>query len=197
MCACAHQPPWESSEEVTRLLRDWAKGDENAARELFPIIYAELRRLARGYMSHERPDHTLQTTALIHEAYLRLTGQKRAAWQNRTQFFAVAAQMMRRILVDHARSRAYHKRGGVVASVPVEVEQNAILAPERASELVALDSALERLAAFDPRKAKVVELRYFGGLEAHEIAGVLGISAVTVRRDWKMAKAWLRQELKA
>lgn len=187
----------ESSQDVTLLLREWAKGDEKAASELFPVVYAELRRLARRYMSRERPEHTLQTTALIHEAYLRLAGQARAEWENRTQFFAVAAQMMRRILVDYARSRAYQKRGGAVTNVPVDVEQGALLAPERAAELVALDSALERLAAFDARKARVVELRYFGGLEAQEIADVLGVSAITVRRDWKMAKAWLRQELKA
>jgi RNA polymerase sigma-70 factor (ECF subfamily) len=187
----------ESSQDVTRLLRDWGNGDENAASKLFPIVYTELRRLARGYMSHERPDHTLQTTALIHEAYLRLAGQTRAKWQNRTQFFAVAAQMMRRILVDHARSRAYQKRGGAAANVPLDVEQCVLIAPERGPNLVALDSALQRLAALDARKAKVVELRYFGGLEAQEIADVLGVSAITVTRDWKIAKAWLRQELKA
>lgn len=188
----------ESSQDVTRLLREWGLGDANAAGELFPIVYAELRRLARRYMRHERPDHTLQSTALIHEAYLRLAKQKGAEWKNRGQFFAVAAQMMRRILVDYARSRAYQKRGGALTNVlPVDVEQNAVIVPERGAELVALDSALERLAAFDARKAKVVELRYFGGLEAQEIADVLGISAVTVTRDWKMAKAWLRQELNA
>jgi RNA polymerase sigma factor (TIGR02999 family) len=187
----------ESSQDVTRLLREWSKGDANAASELFPIVYAELRHLARRYMRHERPDHTLQSTALIHEVYLRLATQKRADWRNRTQFFAVAAQMMRRILVDYARSRAYQKRGGAVANVPVDIEQNAVITPECGPELVALDSALERLAAFDARKAKVVELRYFGGLESQEIADVLGISAVTVTRDWKIAKAWLRQELNA
>ena len=187
----------ESSHDVTRLLREWGQGDANVASELFPIVYAELRRLARRYMRHERPDHTLQSTALIHEAYLRLVNQKGAEWQNRTQFFAVAAQMMRRILVDYARSRAYQKRGGALTNVPVDVEQNILIAPERGPELVALDLALERLAAFDARKAKVVELRYFGGLESQEIADVLGISAVTVTRDWKIAKAWLRQELNA
>ncbi len=187
----------ESSQDVTRLLREWGHGDANAASELFPIVYAELRRLARRYMRHERPDHTLQSTALIHEAYLRLAKQRGAEWRNRRQFFAVAAQMMRRILVDYARGRAYQKRGGAAANVPVDVEQNAVIAPERGPELVALDSALERLAAFDARKAKIVELRYFGGLETQEIADVLGVSAVTVTRDWKMAKAWLRQELNA
>ncbi len=187
----------DSSKDVTRLLRDWGKGDESAASKLFPIVYDELRRLARRYMSHERRDHTLQATALIHEAYLRLAAQNRAEWKNRAQFFAVAAQMMRRILVDHARSRAYQKRGGATADVLVDVGQSAFIAPERSRELMALDSALERLAAFDARKARVVELRYFGGLEASEIADVLGISAVTVTRDWKMARAWLRQELQA
>lgn len=187
----------ESNQDVTRLLRDWGKGDQNAANELFPIIYEELRRLARRYMSAERTDHTLQTTALIHEAYLRLAQQTRAEWQSRTHFYAIAAHVMRRILVDHARSRAYQKRGGAVANIPLDVEENALVAPIRGDELVALDSALERLAGFDPRKAKVVELRYFGGLEAQEIADVLGISAITVTRDWKMAKAWLRQELNA
>jgi RNA polymerase sigma factor (TIGR02999 family) len=187
----------KSSQDVTRLLREWGQGDANAANDLFRIVYAELRRLARRYMRHERPDHTLRTTALINEAYLRLATQNRAEWRNRTQFFAVAAQMMRRILVSYARSRAYQKREGALTNVPVDVEQNAVIAPERGPELVALDSALDRLAAFDVRKAKIVELRYFGGLEAQEIADVLGISAVTVTRDWKMAKAWLRQELNA
>jgi RNA polymerase sigma factor (TIGR02999 family) len=187
----------ESSQDVTQLLREWGKGNANAASELFPIVYTELRRMAHRYMRHERPDHTLQSTALIHEAYLRLASQKGAEWQNRTQFFAVAAQMMRRILVDYARSRAYRKHGGAVANVKLDVEDHALIAPERGPELVALDSALERLAAFDARKARVVELRYFGGLEAQQIADVLGVSAVTVTRDWRMAKAWLRQELNA
>ena len=183
----------ESAQNVTRLLRNWSQGDENAASELFPIVYDELRRLARRYMRDERPGHTLQTTALIHEAYLRLVDQRRTQWQNRAQFFAVAAQMMRRILVDYARSRAYQKRGGACVNLPLE--ENAAVAPERGQEIVALDSALERLAAIDARKARIVELRYFGGLEIQEIADVLGISAVTVTRDWKMAKAWLHQEL--
>ncbi len=185
------------SQQVTRLLRNWARGDEDAASELFPIVYAELRRLARRYMTRERPNHTLQTTALIHEAYLRLANQTRADWQNRAQFFAVAAQMMRRILVDHARSRAYRKRGGTVEKATLALEEQVVVAPEREPDLVALDSALQRLAAFDQRKAKVVELRYFGGLEMQEIAEVLGVSTVTITRDWKMAKAWLRQELNA
>jgi len=182
-----------SAEDVTRLLRNWGQGDERAATELFPIVYQELRRLARRCMRNERPEHTLQTTALIHEAYLRLVDQRSSHWQNRAQFFAVAAQMMRRILVDYARRRGYQKRGG--AGVNVSLEDDAVVAPERSQEIVALDSALQRLGAIDARKARVVELRYFGGLETQEIADVLGISAVTVTRDWKMAKAWLRQEL--
>lgn len=183
----------DSAQNVTRLLRNWSQGDENAASELFPIVYEELRRLARRYMRDERSEHTLQPTALIHEAYLRLVDQRRAQWQNRAHFFAVAAQMMRRILVDYARGRAYQKRGGACSNLPLE--ENVVIAPERSQEIVALDSALERLAAIDARKARVVELRYFGGLETQEIADVLGISAVTVTRDWKMAKAWLHQEL--
>jgi RNA polymerase sigma factor (TIGR02999 family) len=183
----------DSAENVTQLLRNWSQGDERAASELLPIVYEELRRLARRYMRNERPEHTLQTTALIHEAYLRLVDQRKTQWQNRAQFFAVAAHMMRRILVDYARRRAYQKRGG--GSFNVFLEENAVIARERGPEIVALDSALERLAAIDARKARVVELRYFGGLETQEIADVLGISAVTVTRDWKMAKALLRQEL--
>jgi len=183
----------DSTENVTRLLQSWSQGDQAAVSELIPLVYKELRGLAHRYMSHERPEHTLQTTALIHEAYLRLVDQRRARWQNRTHFFAVAAQVMRRILVDYARSRGYQKRGGAAAKAPFE--ETAIIAPERDQELLALDSALAKLAAFDPRKARVVELRYFGGLEAQEIAEVLDMSAVTVARDWKMAKAWLRQEL--
>jgi RNA polymerase sigma factor (TIGR02999 family) len=183
----------DSTENITLLLQKWSRGDQGAARELFPHVYEELRRLARRYMSQERPEHTLQATALIHEAYLRLVDQRRMQWQNRAQFFAIAAQMMRRILVDHARSRASQKRAGAALNVPLE--ENALVMHERDQEVVALDSALARLAAIDPRKARVVELRFFGGLEAKEIAEVLGISAVTVTRDWKMAKAWLRQEL--
>jgi RNA polymerase sigma-70 factor (ECF subfamily) len=182
-----------SAENVTRLLRNCGQGDETAASDLFPIVYEELRRLARRYMRNERPEHTLQTTALIHEAYLRLVDQRSSQWQNRAQFFAVAAQMMRRILVDYARRRAYQKRGGAAANVCLV--EDALVTPERSQEIVALDSALERLATIDARKARVVELRYFGGLETQEIANVLGVSGVTVTRDWKMAKAWLRQEL--
>ncbi len=181
------------TENVTRLLRSWSQGDEAAANELFPIVYQELRRLARQYMYDERPEHTLQATALIHEAYLRLVDQRRTQWQSRAHFFAVAAQMMRRILVDHARRRAYQKRGGPAVNVPLD--DSALVVPERGPQIVALDSALERLGAIDPRKVRVVELRYFGGLQIQEIADLLGISAVTVTRDWKMAKAWLRQEL--
>lgn len=183
----------DSSETVTRLLRNWSQGDKDAASELFPLVYEELRRLAQRYMRNERPGHTLQPTALIHEAYLQLVDQTRVQWQNRSQFFAVAAQLMRRILVDHARSHGSQKRGGDTSIL--QLEENATFAPEREQGLLALDGALQKLAAIDPRKARVVELRYFGGLDAHEIAQLLGISAITVTRDWKMAKAWLRQEL--
>lgn len=183
----------DSSETVTRLLRNWSEGDKDAASELFPLVYEELRRLAQRYMRHERPEHTLQPTALIHEAYLQLVDQTRVRWQNRAQFFAVAAQLMRRILVDHARTHGSQKRGGGTSNLPLE--ENATFAPEREQGLLALDAALLKLAAIDARKVRVVELRYFGGLDAHEIAQLLGISAITVTRDWKMAKAWLRQEL--
>lgn len=183
----------DSSETVTRLLRNWSQGDKDAASELFPLVYEELRRLAQRYMRHERPEHTLQPTALIHEAYLQLVDQTRVQWQNRTQFFGVAAQLMRRILVDHARTHGSQKRGGGTPNLPLE--ENATFAPEREQGLLALDVALQKLAALDARKAQVVELRYFGGLDADEIAQLLGISAITVTRDWKMAKAWLRQEL--
>jgi RNA polymerase sigma factor (TIGR02999 family) len=184
----------DSSENVTRLLQNWIQGDQAAANELMPLVYQDLHRLAHRYMSSERPDHTLQTTALINEAYLRLVDQTRTRWQSRAHFFAVAAQLMRRILVDHARGQGYQKRGGGAAHL--SLEDQAVVAPQREQDLIALDSALERLATLDPRKARVVELRYFGGLEAQEIGEVLGISAVTVTRDWKMAKAWLRQELR-
>ncbi len=183
----------DSPESITRLLHDWSSGDQAALNKLMPLIYEELRKLAHGYMGHERPGHTLQTTALIHEAYLRLVDQRSAQWQNRVQFFAIAAQLMRRILVDYARRRKYQKRGGNAVKVPLE--ENTVLSTERSEEVVALDGALERLAVVDPRKARVVELRYFGGLEIPEIAEALGISPATVTRDWRMAKAWLRSEL--
>lgn len=178
-------------EDVTQLLLDWSKGDQSALDKLMPVVYDELRQLARRYMSRERPDHTLQVTALIHEAYLRLVNQKRARWQNRAQFFGIAAQLMRRILVDHARCRNFQKRGGQ----KLPLDEALALSANRSKDVLALDEALQRLASIDPRKSRVVELRYFGGLTLEEIADTLNISAPTVMRDWRLAKAWLRQEL--
>jgi RNA polymerase sigma factor (TIGR02999 family) len=182
-----------SQHEITRLLLDWRDGDREALDQLVPIVHQELRRLARHYMRGERTGHTLQTSALINEAYLRLVDHTRIDWQNRAHFFGVAAQAMRRVLVDHARARGYQKRGA--GAHAVELEEVALLAEERASELVALDEALAGLARFDPRKAQVVELRYFGGLTGEEIAEVLGLSPATVQREWQSAKLWLLQAL--
>jgi RNA polymerase sigma-70 factor, ECF subfamily len=179
--------------EITRLLHAWRQGDKAALDELMTVIYGELHRLARGYMRRERPDHTLQPTALINEAYVRLLGQSRTDWKSRAQFFGIAAQSMRRILVDHARARSSAKRGG--GASPVPIDEAAVAAPERSTSLIALDEALSRLAAVDPRKARVVELKYFGGLTDVETADLLDISEPTVARDWSFAKAWLRREL--
>ena len=179
--------------DLTQLLLDWGNGDRAALDRLTPAVYEELRRLARRHMSREREGHTLQTTALVHEAYLRLIDQKSARWQNRAQFFAVATRLMRRILIDHARGRAYTKRGG--GARRVTLDEVAVMAPERATELVALDEALKSLAEVDARKAQVVEMKYFGGLTTEEIAAVLKVSTVTVLRDWSMAKAWLLREM--
>jgi RNA polymerase sigma factor (TIGR02999 family) len=185
----ASSPP----NEISRLLADWAEGDQAALAKLMPLVYEELRRLAHHYMSRERPDHTLQTTALVNEAYLRLVDQKHARWQNRAQFFGIAAQLMRRILVDHARSHAYAKHGGGVPKIPLD--DIAVLSPERSSEVIALDEALKNLAKVDPRKSRIVELRYFGGLSVEETAELLGISPITVKRDWIVAKTWLHREI--
>jgi RNA polymerase sigma factor (TIGR02999 family) len=177
-----------TNDEVTALLIDWSNGDEAAYQKLVPLVYTELHRLAHRYMSRERPDHTLQTTALVGEAYLRLVDQK-VHWQNRTHFFAIAAELMRRILVDHARAHAYAKRGGGTRNL--ELNEAMVMARDRSAELVALDEALTRLAAFDARKSRVVELRFFGGLSVDETATVLGVSLNTVKRDWTSARAWL------
>ena len=182
-----------SQHEVTRLLLDWRGGDRAALDRLVPIVHDELRRLARHYMRGERDGHTLQTSALINEAYLRLVDHTNIDWQNRAHFFGVAAQAMRRVLVDHARARGYQKRGA--GAQKVELEEAALLADERASELVALDEALAGLARFDERKAQVVELRYFGGLTGEETAEVLGLSPATVQREWQAAKLWLLRAL--
>ena len=179
--------------DITRLLVDWSSGDQAALAQLLPLVYDELHRLARGHMRRERPDHLLQTTALVHEAYLRLVDQKHVRWQTRAHFFAVAAQVMRRILVDYARGRRREKRGG--GRPDAELHEEAAISAERVDELLAVDSALDSLAALDPRKGKVFELRYFGGMSVEEAAGVLNVSPATVARDWRMAKAWLRREM--
>lgn len=178
-----------STEEVTQLLKDGSSGDEAALDKLFPMVYKELRRLASGYMRRERADHTLQTTALVHDAYLRLVGKRDISWKSRIHFFAVAARVMRRILIDHARTRHRAKRGG--GAIRLSLDEAAILSDERASELIALDEALEELAKIDPRQGRIVELRFFGGLTLAETAEVLKISSDTVTRDWNLAKAWL------
>ena len=179
--------------DVTQMLRAWSDGDRRALDELIPVVYEELRRQAARYLRRERPDHTLQTTALIHEAYVRLVDQKVVRWQNRAHFFGVAAQMMRRILVDHARKGRALKRGGPAVELPLEEEAAVAGGPD--VNLVALDEALTKLAAMDERKGRVVELKYFGGLTAEEAAEVLGVSEATVRHDWGLAKAWLRREM--
>jgi len=182
------------SGEVTVLLGKLTKGDSEAASKLIPLVYNELRRLAGSYMRRERTDHTLQATALVHEAYLKLVEQRSVDWQGRAHFFGVAAQLMRRILIDHARAHLRDKRGGGV--IPVPLDEALVFAPEQSSELVKLDQSLERLAKLDPRQSKIVELRFFGGLTVEQTAEVLGISPKTVKRDWSMAKAWLHGDLK-
>jgi RNA polymerase sigma-70 factor (ECF subfamily) len=179
-------------EGVSVLLRAWSDGDRNALDKLAPIVYDELRRLARYYLHRERPGHSLQATALVNEAYLRLVDYKRMRWENRAHFFAVSAQLMRRILVDHAR-RHNLKRGGGVQHV--ELQDTVVIGEDRAENLIALDEALQSLAHMDARKARVVELRFFGGLSVEETAEVLQISAVTVMRDWSSARAWLYREM--
>ena len=183
----------EQPREVTQLLLAWNEGDESALEKLVPLVYAELRRLAKRRMRLERPDHTLQTSALINEAYLRLVDVRNVHWQNRAHFFALCARLMRRILVDYARTRHYVKRGGGVQ--PISLDQSLAVAPERSPDLVAVDDALHALAEVDARKAQVVELRFFGGLTVEEAAEVLKVSPETVRRDWKLAKVWLLREL--
>jgi RNA polymerase sigma-70 factor (ECF subfamily) len=183
-----------AKDQVGELLRAWSDGDTSALERLTPIVYDELHRLARRYMRGERPDHSLQTTALVNEAYVRLVGYERMQWQNRAHFFAVSAQLMRRILVEHAR-RHNLKRGGGVPHV--SLEEAALVGGDRAADLVALDDAMHTLAQIDPRKAQVVEMRFFGGLNVDETADVLKISPATVMRDWSTAKAWLYRELAA
>jgi len=179
--------------EITQLLAKWSDGNQSALDELYPLVYDELHRLARRYMSRERKGHTLQTTALINEAYVRLVDQKNVHWANRSHFFAISAQIMRRILIDHARRHRYAKRGG--GAQQVSLEDVAAVTPDPGRELVRLDEALKSLAEMDPRRSQVVEMRYFGGLNNEEIARVLKISENTVTRDWNMARAWLHQQL--
>lgn len=186
------QPDKATVGEITKLLHAWSEGDRKALEELTPIVYDELRRLARGYMKRERPGHSLQATALVNEAYLRLVDYKRMQWQNRAHFFAVSAQLIRRILVEHAR-RHNLKRGGHVKHV--SLEEAAVVGGAGSANLVALDEAMKRLAELDPRKEQVVEMRFFGGLSVEETAELLKVSAVTVMRDWSTAKAWLYREL--
>lgn len=180
-------------EEITQLLLSWSEGDKAALDRLIPLVYPELRRLARIYMSRESPAHTLQTSGLINEAYLRLVDQHQIEWQNRAHFFAVAAQVMRHILIDHARSHRYAKRGAGAQHVPLD--EVAVVAMERAEELVALDDALTKLAQIDERKSQIVELRFFGGLTGEEIAELINLSPITVKREWRSAKAWLHLEI--
>ena len=182
-----------SPQEITRLLVAWGDGDQSALEELAPLVQSELHRLAHHYMSRERPGHTLQTSALVNEAYVRLIDWKNVRWQNRAHFFAVSAQLMRRILVDFARERQYLKHGG--AGLRVSLSEAAGLPMERDADLVALDEALTALAEVDQRKVRVVEMRFFGGLSVKEVAEVLKISAETVMRDWRLAKVWLLREL--
>ena len=185
--------PSSSQQEVTQLLKDWSGGDEGALGKLIPLVQPELHRLAHHYMSRERAGHTLQTTALLNEAYLQLIDDPKRNWQNRTHFMAAAAQLMRRIIVDYARERRSLKRGG--GALKVSLDEAALVTEKQSEELLALDEALERLAVQDPRKSQIVELRYFGGLTVEETAEFLKLSHRTVKREWRMAKAWLYRAL--
>lgn len=183
----------EPSPDITALLVDWSNGDQKALDKLLPLVEKELHRLAHSYMRRENRDHTLQTTALVNEAYLRLIDQKKTRWQNRAHFFGIAAKIMRRVLLNYARDQHRLKRGG--GAIQVSLSEAATVSLARTSDLIALDEALERLSAIDERKARVVELRHFGGLSVEETAEVLGVSDITVLRDWKFAKAWLLRDM--
>lgn len=185
-------PGEQDTKGISKLLRAWSEGDQSALNGLTPIVYEELRRLAHYYMDRERPGHTLQTTALVNEAYMRLVDYKRMQWQDRAHFFAVAAQVMRRILVDHARSHNVKRGAGVQH---VALDDGAVLTRDRSNDLVALDDAMNALARLDPRKVQIIEMRFFGGLSLEETAEVLKVSPATVRRDWSIAKFWLYREL--
>jgi RNA polymerase sigma-70 factor (ECF subfamily) len=188
-----------TANDLTGLLAEWGQGDRAALDRLTPLVYDEIRRIAHRYVQREREGHTLQTTALINEAYLRLAGSQNIDWQNRAHFFAVTAQVMRHILTDHARRRQYVKHGGEAQRIPFDaaMDEAVLMSMPRAAELVALDEALDELARLDPRKSRVVELRYFGGLSLEETAAVLDVSLMTVRRDWRAAKAWLYKRVKS
>ena len=183
-----------SSHEVSQLLVAWGDGDQAALSRLIPLVYQELHRMAARYMRRESPGHTLQTSGLVNEAYLKLVDQKNVRWQNRAQFVGVAAQLMRRILVDHARRRARIKRGG--ATPKLSLDETAIISNDRAAEFIALDNALTCLAEIDPNKSRIVEMKFFGGLNFEEVAEVEKVSTRTIRREWRKAKAWLHQEMK-
>lgn len=185
----------ELPQDVTQILKDWSEGDDDATARLMPLVYEELRRLARDYLRRERADHTLQATALVHEAYLRMVDDKDVTWQNRAHFYGVAARLMRRILVDHARAHNAAKRGGLEQKFSLDEARD--LPTPAATDLIALDGALESFAKTYPRKSEVVELKFFGGLDANEIAEVLQVSEKTVLRDWNFAKLWLCRELKS
>ena len=182
-----------SVQRVTQLLIAWADGDQSAHDELMPLVYEELRRLAHHYISRERPGHTLQTSALVHEAYVRLVDQETIQWQGRAHFFGIASRLMRQVLVDYARKRKYLKRGG--DALRVSLDEVMAVSEERAAEVVALDDALKSLAEIDSRQSQIVELRFFGGLSIEETAEILSVSRGTVMRDWTLAKAWLRREM--
>ena len=183
-----------SPDNVTQLLLDWSEGDKAALDKLLPLVYEELRRLAHHYMGRERPGHTLQTTAIVNEAYLQLIDQRNVQWQNRAHFFGIAAHLMRRILAGYARSRQFAKRGG--GARQVSLEKAMLVSEEQVAEMVALDDALTALAEIDQRKSQIVEMRFFAGLSIEETAEVLGVSPGTVMRDWTLAKAWLRREIR-
>ena len=180
-------------EEVSQLLQDWSNGDQAALDKVMPVVYQELHRLAHHYMRRERAGHTLQTTALVNEAYLRLADYKKMRWQSRTHFFAVAAQVMRRILVEKARSKKFAKRGG--GAQQISLDETAIVSAGRSAEVIAVDEALTDLESWDPRKGRIVELRFFGGLSIEETAEVLKVSPTTVQREWRSAKAWLHRAI--
>jgi RNA polymerase sigma factor (TIGR02999 family) len=180
-------------EDITELLLAWNNGNKEVLNDLMQVVYDELRRLAHFHLAKERPNHTLQTTALVNEAYLKLVDQKKVHWQNRSHFFALASKLMRRILIDYARTRQYAKRGGGISPLPLD--ETLVMSPTRALEMIALDDALTALSDFDERKARIIELRFFAGLSIDETSELLGVSPGTVMKDWTLAKAWLQREM--